>query len=289
MRLTLLASGSGGNALLVEAAGARVLIDGGLRPRKLQSRLRQLHAGLAPQHRDGGPEAPGAAPADAVFLTHEHADHICGAEALAAHGLRLFATAGTARALPAAARANLSEVQAGQAVCFQSLRVHPVALPHDAAEPVAYVIASERARLGVLTDCGHPSPAVIAALAGCDALVLEANHDQRLLRDGPYPPFLKQRIAAATGHLSNDQSAELLRGVLSRGAAPALVIAAHLSRTNNRPALVEAALRRALGSRQDVRLLVAPADGCLPPQDLDDLLQRRAARSGAAAQLAFGF
>lgn len=274
LRLTILGSGSGGNTLLVEAGGSRILIDGGLRPRKLRERLRAAHHGL--------PGDDAAPPATAAFLTHEHTDHVCGTEALASHGVRLFATAGTARALTPLAQRSLTELGVGEALSYEAFVIHPIALPHDADEPVAYVIESEGTRLGVLTDCGHPSPAVLAGLRGCDALVLEANHDAGMLMEGPYPTWLKRRIAADTGHLSNEQSAQILRALLKEGPAPALVIAAHLSRTNNRQALVEIALRRALGTRRDAaRLLITPPDGALPPQELG--------RARHAAQLGFGF
>lgn len=275
VRLTLLASGSGGNALLVEAAGTALLIDGGLRPRKLRARRERLYC-ARPAARD---EADAGLPT-AVFLTHEHADHVCGAAELAAHGLQVYATAGTARALPDDARRGLREVAADEPLRHGAFAVRPLALPHDANEPVAYVLEAESRRLGVLTDCGHPSPRVAAALAGCDALVLEANHDAGLLAAGPYPPFLKRRIAADHGHLSNDQSAALLRAIMANGGPPGLVIAAHLSRTNNRPELVAAALRRALGPAPTT-LLVTPADGGLPTCEVPAAPGR--------AQLAFAF
>jgi phosphoribosyl 1,2-cyclic phosphodiesterase len=118
-----------------------------------------------------------------------------------------------------------------------------VLLPHDAEETIGYVLSDGRHRVGVLTDCGMPDERVARGYAGCDVLVLEANHDPLLLMDGPYPPSLQRRVRGPRGHLSNQQSAKMLEMILSHGSPPSLVIAAHLSQKNNRPELVEQTLR----------------------------------------------
>lgn len=255
VRVTILASGSSGNSILVEAGGVRLLVDAGLRGRALASRL----------------AAAGAQAPTAALLTHEHSDHVCGAAELLAQGVPTYATAGTAAALPAAVgegRAAIQPVRPGEALRLGALELRAVALPHDAAEPVAYVLSDGQVRLGVLTDCGHAAPEVAQAFAGCDALVLETNYDRRMLLSGPYPMRLKRRIASDEGHLSNEQAAELLGQILAAGPRPRLVICAHLSKTNNQAALARAALARALGrgpGRPATQLHVAEQDRPLGP------------------------
>jgi phosphoribosyl 1,2-cyclic phosphodiesterase len=134
-----------------------------------------------------------------------------------------------------------------------------VLLPHDAVETVGYVLSDGSAKVGVLTDCGHETPEVAAAFAGCDILALEANHDVTMLRYGPYPPSLKRRVGGRLGHLSNEQAASLLKMMMQAGPAPKLVIAAHLSQANNRPALAKSAFDRVLG--RGGRVIVANGRG----------------------------
>jgi phosphoribosyl 1,2-cyclic phosphodiesterase len=145
--------------------------------------------------------------------------------------------------------------------------VTPVPVPHDAADPVGFVINAGGARLGVLTDCGHPAPEVALAFAGCDALVLETNHDADMLRYGSYPPSLKRRIGGRRGHLSNEEAAELVRAMIPHG-LPRLIVLAHLSHLNNRPMLARSAVARVLG-RRPVRLLVAAQGRALAPITID--------------------
>lgn len=259
MRLTILASGSSGNMLLCHSRSTRVLVDAGLRPRLVGERLALSGIALS----------PGEALADAVLLTHEHGDHVCGAEALAERGVAVYATAGTARALRLSeqARAQVRALPEEAPLRIGGISVEAVALPHDAAQPVGYCLSDGEVRLGVLTDCGHPARELAAAYAGCDALVLETNHDRGLLMGGPYSYELKQRIASDVGHLSNAQSAALLAEILRLGPPPRLVICAHLSKTNNRPELARAALLQVLG-RRPVTLLVAEQDRCMDPVEV---------------------
>ncbi len=258
IRVAALASGSRGNALLLEAGGERLLVDCGLTPRELARRL----------------AACGRTPGDltALALTHEHDDHVRGAAEVAlARNLPVYGTPGTLRAVVATARGPASRrererlarlarpVAAGEPVRAGEVTLRPIALPHDAAEPVAYVLEAAGVRVGVATDLGRPAPAVAAGLAGCDLLVLEFNHDAGMLRDGPYHPTVKLRVAGGRGHLSNDEAAALLAAVAHKGLR--VVWLAHLSRVNNRPeralAAAHAALRR--------RVPFAPvALACLP-------------------------
>ncbi len=240
LRFTSLGSGSSGNATLVEAHprdGARptrVLVDCGLAPRQLALRL--ATRGLLPDD------------IDAVFVTHEHSDHVGGVLALQRrHAMPVWASAGTWA--QATARLEIAPVcsvaRDGEAITIGSLSLHPFAVPHDAAEPLQLTCTDGRHRIGILTDIGEPTDAVARALQGCDALLLETNHDRELLASGTYPVWLKRRIGGRLGHLANEQSASLLDAC--RHAGLRHVLAAHLSQQNNRPDLALAALRGALG------------------------------------------
>lgn len=258
MRLTILSSGSSGNALLLQSGADRIFIDAGLPDKLLRRRLLPAF-----------PDGVGVHGASAAFLTHEHGDHVAGAEELSAQGVHLYGTPGTLRGLRLshAARQMTRPLLPGAALRFGSFSVFPVPLPHDAAQPVGYVIGDGQVRLGVLTDCGHAAAEVAEGFAGCDVLVLETNHDRALLLQGPYPLRLKRRIASDEGHLSNEQSAELLAALLRRSAPPRLLICAHLSKTNNRPELAKQALAAVLG-RHPTRLLCASQDTPLGPLEL---------------------
>jgi phosphoribosyl 1,2-cyclic phosphodiesterase len=239
LRFTSLASGSSGNATLIEARSSdnerttRLLVDCGLP-------LRRLTAALAQR---------GCAPADldAVFVTHEHSDHLSGVLALQRrHGTAVWASRGTWAA--AMARAGEAAVDAhtacdGVAISLGALTLHPFAVPHDAAEPLQLVCRAGDASVGIVTDLGEPNDAVARALQGCDALLLECNHDRTMLEQGRYPVWLKRRIGGARGHLANEQSAALLAACRHDGLRH--VVAAHLSRHNNEPARALAALQSA--------------------------------------------
>ncbi len=234
LRFCCLGSGSRGNAFVIEAGDAqacvRVLLDDGFAPRELERRL--LRAGVD------------LASLTAVFVTHEHSDHAGGVAAFAKRrDLAVYATEGTARAAGFDRELHrLHRLHAGRAVRIGPLQVQPVEVPHDAAEPVQFVFSDGQGRLAVVTDLGHPAPAVVAQLSALDALVIEFNHDLDMLRSGSYPGFLKARIESELGHLSNDQSAQLV-GAIDH-ARLRRVVGAHLSQTNNRPQLALDALAR---------------------------------------------
>jgi phosphoribosyl 1,2-cyclic phosphodiesterase len=244
LRFTSLVSGSSGNATLVEAspdAGShgglrptRVLVDCGLGPRLLAAAL--ARRGCTP------------ADLDAVFVTHEHSDHVGGVIALQRrHRTPVWASAGTWEAATAReAQAPVAQrASDAQPIVIGALTLVPFAVPHDSAEPLQLVCSDGRARLGIVTDLGEPTDPVARALQGCDALLLECNHDPQMLADGPYPAWLKRRIGGAQGHLANEQAAALLDACRHDGLRH--VVAAHLSRQNNQPALALAALQAALG------------------------------------------
>jgi phosphoribosyl 1,2-cyclic phosphodiesterase len=184
---------------------------------------------------------------DGVLLTHEHTDHVRGAARVAARaGCPVWLTHGCLAMLEAQGEApERVELLDGDAeVGIGDLLARTFPVPHDAREPVQYVLSDGRARLGMLTDVGHVTEHMVARLDGCDALVLECNHDIGLLRGGGYPPALKARILGRHGHLDNEAAAGLL-GRLER-ARLRHVVAAHLSGENNTPSLARSALAGAL-------------------------------------------
>jgi phosphoribosyl 1,2-cyclic phosphodiesterase len=250
VRLRNLGSGSTGNATVLAAGSATVLVDCGLGIRKLEAALFQ--AGLAPER------------LSAVFITHEHADHIgCAFQFASKHALRLIMSAGTARATNAHATlagtaARLELAADGQNIDLGDFALQPFTVPHDAQEPLQLTAKSATAKFGIATDLGHASDHVIDMLQGCDVLMLEANHDPDLLAASSYPPFLKRRVAGDWGHLSNAQAA----GLLSQLANPKLrcVLAAHLSQQNNRVELARASLA-AVWACDESQLIMADAQG----------------------------
>jgi phosphoribosyl 1,2-cyclic phosphodiesterase len=250
LRFRVLASGSDGNATLVEGGGARVLLDAGLGPRQLAERL--LAAGVDP------------ASLDAILVSHEHGDHARGASAFSRKwGVPIASNRGTiaAAGLVPEKLPPLQGIEPGATLAIARLTIRAVAVPHDAARPVAFVLAAAGAAFGHATDVGHLARGLVEALRGCDALLLESNYDPAMLRDGPYPWSLKQRILGPLGHLSNGDVARLLEKGL--GEQCRQLVLAHLSRKNNHPELALLAAEEALAraGRRGVRLTVAGAAG----------------------------
>ena len=237
LRFRSLASGSSGNATLIEGSDGlhrtRVLVDCGLG-------LRQLIARLAV-------EGIGPADLDGIFITHEHGDHIgCAPMLVARYGVPLWTSAGTAQyAAFAGLESALNLVRDGQVFAIGGLQLHPFTVPHDAREPLQLRCTDGDRVLGLMTDIGHVTGHALAALAGCHALVLESNHDVELLAQSRYPDFLKRRVGGQHGHLSNVQAAAAL-GALRHDRLNT-VVAAHLSERNNRPELVTRAFAAVLG------------------------------------------
>lgn len=234
MRFACLGSGSRGNAWLVEAGGTRVLVDCGFSTRETTKRLERL-----------GIEADTVS---AVLLTHEHADHARGVAGFSArYRCEVWLTHGAHGMLEAMGGApqRVRAIDSHSAFAVGALEITPVAVPHDAREPVQFVLSDGQRRLGILTDAGHVTPHMEAMFSGCDALAIECNHDLDLLRQGSYPPALKARILSRYGHLDNGMARQLLAKVASDRLQH--VVAAHLSEENNRPELAQRALAGALG------------------------------------------
>lgn len=236
MRFASLGSGSRGNATLVEAGNALVMIDCGFSCRETERRMSQL----------------GCTPADltALLVTHEHGDHVRGVPLLARkYDLPVWMTRGTLRMLRDDKLPCVHHFDGHCGFSFDALQVRPFTVPHDACEPCQFTFEHEQLRLGVLTDTGRMTPHVLDSLHGCDALLLECNHDVDMLADGPYSDSLKKRVGGPLGHLSNAQAGSLL-SQLDTSRLQHLV-AAHLSDKNNRPALAQAALAGALQCEPD--------------------------------------
>ncbi|MGI6656443.1 MAG: MBL fold metallo-hydrolase [Desulfobulbus sp.] len=244
IRFSVLGSGSKGNATLVVSESARILIDNGFSGKELVSRLKSL--GIA------------AESLTALVLTHEHTDHVRGAGVLARRlKLPIYANAGTYRG----AEGSLGRIPehrefgTGEPFAINGLMLHPFAVVHDAADPVGFVVSDGELSLGHCTDTGRITRVIRHHLQRCQALVLEANHDVQLLRNGPYPPELKRRVLSSHGHLANPDSVELA-DALVRDRLRCLVFA-HLSEVNNRPELVSREIRRGLTSPAGLRVELA--------------------------------
>lgn len=269
MRTWVLGSGSQGNAVLLEAGDAHVLVDAGLPYRSLVRRLGRV--GVSPEE------------IEVVVVTHEHTDHARAAAAGARRfGWRLLATRGTIAAAGDLLRAGARGVGVGETVALSTMDIEMIPVPHDAAAPVA-VVATARAtgaRTGVAYDLGRATDAVHRGLSQLDVLVVEANHDDVMLRTGPYPRSVANRIAGPRGHLSNAAAAQLVAAVAHRGLAR--VVLAHLSANCNEPALalraVGASLARTACRRAS--LAVSSQETVAGPFT--------AARRDAAGQLSLG-
>lgn len=248
IRFKSLGSGSTGNATVVQATGdggaTHVLVDCGLGVRELHRRLG--HAGMLAEQ------------IDAIFITHEHGDHIGCARSIAVRErIPVWMSEGTWIALGRPDFDGLLRLACdGDAIDVRGLRLRPFTVPHDAREPLQLTCTDGAVTLGVLTDLGHATQHVLDRLAGCATLLLECNHDRAMLEAGPYPWFLKQRVGGDWGHLANDEAAAIAAAVRPRGLRQ--VVAAHLSEQNNHPDLARAALQQALGDGLDIHVADGP-------------------------------
>lgn len=232
MKICLLASGSKGNSILVESGKTRLLIDAGLSARELRKRLDSVGV-------DAGS-------LDALLITHEHGDHVRGLGPLVRQlDLPVYLQTDLARKLTDVGKPDcVQEFVDGEEFTIKDLTIRPFAITHDCLAPVGFTLDGERGKVGVATDLGIVTRLVTECLQDCRALVLETNHDEELLRDGPYPWKLKQRVRSNHGHLSNNAAGNLLQSLLWNGLET--VFLGHLSETNNRPDLAVEVVREVL-------------------------------------------
>jgi phosphoribosyl 1,2-cyclic phosphodiesterase len=233
VHVCVLASGSSGNAIYVAEGNTAILVDAGLSGKKIEQRLHAIGS-------DG-------TSLSAIVVSHEHSDHVSGVGVLARRfGLPIYVNAATfdsvKRLLKGKERVEVFEQ--GAAFPIGDLNIHPFSVSHDAADPSGFVIANGVARVGIATDLGCVTHLVRERLRGADLVVLESNHDEKMLRDGSYPWELKQRIRGRFGHLSNDDAASFVRELAQLGLERGVL--AHLSRDNNRPELARESVRAAL-------------------------------------------
>jgi phosphoribosyl 1,2-cyclic phosphodiesterase len=261
--LSVLASGSRGNTAMVASRTTRILVDAGISCRETFKRIKAA---------DADPHT-----LSAILITHEHSDHVYGLATLAKKlHIPVFMTGATHQAWAKAVRdekgerpelARLEVFSSGHSFSIGDIQVTPFTIPHDAADPVGFTFRAEGVKLGFATDLGYLPASVRDHLRGCDALVLESNHDLEMLRVGPYPWSVKQRVMSRVGHLSNENLAEFFAGDYDGEAA--YVVLAHLSEQNNHPEIAREAAEKALGSRQTLlRNRVLLAAQCAPMQPI---------------------
>ena len=262
VRLTVLASGSKGNCTVVASERTRLLVDCGLSCRETFRRMRLMG------------EDPHTL--SAILISHEHSDHINGL-LVTAKKLRIpvYMTEGTRAAWRRqlrAARINVpaalkeESFDAGRSFQVGDVAVSSFTIPHDAADPVAFTFRAEGVKLGIVTDLGYMPASVRQHVRGCDVLMIESNHDLEMLRSGPYPWSVKQRVMSRVGHLSNDALAEFFTSEYDGSAT--LVILAHLSEQNNHPEVARRSAEEALGPKRSLisnRLILASQSQPLEP------------------------
>ncbi len=240
MQTFSLQSGSNGNSIYVEAGDVRLLFDAGISGKRAEGRMRVHGRDI----RD----------VDALLISHDHVDHIRSAGIFQRKfALPIYMTNPTHRATYCNL-GPLSDVRyfkAGERLCFNGATVHTIPTPHDAADGVAFIVEHESKRLGIFTDLGHPFPDLERQLDALDACYIESNYDPVMLENGPYPYYLQQRIRGKAGHLSNEESAELVRAAGTKLQWAAL---SHLSEHNNEPQLALDTHRRRVGKQLPLHL-----------------------------------
>jgi len=234
MRLCSIASGSSGNCIYAGSDSTHILVDVGISGKRTEAGLNELDISM----RD----------IDGIFITHEHADHIAGLGVLSRkYEIPIYATNGTIEAIKQCSSVGkipddlFCPICADEKIIIKDLVCNPMRISHDAAEPVAYRISHGKKKVAIVTDLGNYNDYTVESLKGMDALLLEANHDVRMLQVGPYPYYLKQRILGDRGHLSNERAGQLLSCLLHDKLQA--VVLGHLSKENNLPELAYEAVR----------------------------------------------
>jgi phosphoribosyl 1,2-cyclic phosphodiesterase len=265
--VSVLASGSRGNCAMVASERTRILVDAGVSCRETFKRMKSL--GMTASEND-------ARALSAILITHEHSDHVQGLATLAKKlRIPVFMTGATHQAWSRAVRDQIGErPRLEKFECFESGRsfqvgdiaVKPFTIPHDAADPVGFTFRCEGVKVGIATDLGYLPASVRDHLRGCDVLVLESNHDLEMLRVGPYPWSVKQRVMSRVGHLSNEALADFFRNDYDNSAT--FVVLAHLSEENNHPEIARREAEKALAKRGSLfhnRVLLARQSEALEP------------------------
>ena len=267
LRVSILASGSSGNITVLETASTRLLIDAGLGKRETLARLAAIENDLHGL--------------DGILISHEHNDHCSGLpQLLGLWKAPLYVSEPTMEAL----RRNLPDtlgkrlrgvetIHAGQRFAIGDIEVHAFAIPHDAADPVGFTFRCHGVKLALVTDLGYMPELVKVHLRDADCLVLESNHDLDMLKVGPYPWIVKQRVLSRTGHLSNHAVSEYLSDPDGFDARARYLVLAHLSQENNNPHLARLSAEESLSRRPAEtaftgQLLVASQDTPLEPLEL---------------------
>jgi phosphoribosyl 1,2-cyclic phosphodiesterase len=260
--VSVLASGSRGNSAIVASSRTRILVDAGVSCREIFKRMKRV--GEDP-HR-----------LSAVLITHEHSDHVHGLEVLARKiRVPIYMTGATHQAWTKWVRdqngkpariETLECFSAGKSFQIGDIAVTPFTIPHDAADPVGFTFRADGLKLGMATDLGYLPGSVRHHLRGCDLLLMESNHDVEMLRGGPYPWVVKQRVMSRVGHLSNEALAEFFATDYDGGAS--YLVLAHLSEQNNHPEIARGVAEKALGPRRNLlqnRVLLASQAAPMDP------------------------
>ncbi len=255
--VSVLASGSRGNSTVIESSQARILVDAGISCRETFKRLKLI--GLDPKQ------------LSAIVITHEHSDHVYGLATLAKKlSVPVFMTGATHQAWARSLRdeagelpklARLEVFSAGRSFQIADVTVSAFTIPHDAADPVGFTFKAEGTKIAVATDLGYMPASVCDHLRKCDVLVVESNHDLEMLRIGPYPWSVKQRVMSRVGHLSNESLAQFFAKDYDGGAS--YIVLAHLSEQNNHPEVARRAAESALGPQRTLlqnQLMLAAQD-----------------------------
>jgi len=224
LKVSILGSGSSGNSAVISCGETHVLLDCGFSGKEIQRRLKMV----------GIDETE----IQAILVTHEHGDHVQSAHTLSNRlEVPIYTTEGTFDSSFSEKKFyDWIEIQSGHSFSLGEISIHPVTLPHDAADPVGFRFEARDRICAHITDCGYPSGPVVEALKGSHSLIVEANYDHDMLRDGPYPWSLKQRIASRIGHLSNDSLLEIFESILSEETRSLTL--AHISENNNHPGIL---------------------------------------------------
>ena len=260
--VSMLASGSRGNCAMVSSTRTKILVDAGISCRETFKRMKAL--GDDPKS------------LSAILITHEHTDHVYGLATLAKKlHIPIFMTGATHQMWARAMRdetgerpqlEKLEKFESGHSFQVGDIVIKPFTIPHDAADPVGFTFRAEGIKVGIATDLGYIPVSVRDHLRGCDVLVMESNHDLEMLRGGPYPWSVKQRVMSRVGHLSNEALADFLANDYDNNAA--FVVLAHLSEQNNHPEIAQRGAERALAARGNLfqnRVLLAAQSEALEP------------------------